>query len=76
MISRVPPFFEPTMIQSLKSASIVYSAKDIPLFHTLKDTYLSRYKMFVWLKDLDSNMTKNKTSFDDFLCVFYSKICN
>jgi hypothetical protein len=54
-------------LTKIKSASIVYSAKDIPLFHTLKDTYLSRYKMFVWLKDLDSNMTKNKTSFDDFL---------
>ncbi|MGE5943033.1 MAG: hypothetical protein ACM31G_01720 [Flavobacteriales bacterium] len=54
-------------LTKLKSASIIYSAKDIPLFHTLKDSYLSRYKMYVWLKDVDSNMTRNKISFDDFI---------
>lgn len=54
-------------LTKLKSASIIYSAKDIPLFHTLKDSFLSRYKMYVWLKDVDSNMTRNKISFDDFI---------
>ncbi len=53
-------------LTKLKSASIIYSAKDIPLFHTLKDSYLSRYKIYVWLKDVDSEMTKNKISFDQF----------
>ena len=54
-------------LTKLKSASIIYSAKDIPLFHTLKDSFLSRYKMYVWLKDVDYNMTRDKISFDDFI---------
>ncbi len=54
-------------LTKLKSASIIYSAKDIPLFHTLKDSYLSRYKIYVWLKDVDPEMTRNKVSFDDFI---------
>ncbi|WP_100614222.1 hypothetical protein [Confluentibacter citreus] len=54
-------------LTKLKSASIIYSAKDIPLFHTLKDSFLSRYKMYVWLKDVDSNMTRDKISFEDFI---------
>ena len=47
-------------LSRLKSASIIYAAKDIPVFHTLKDSYLSRYKMYVWLKDVNVEMTKNK----------------
>lgn len=54
-------------LTKLKSASIIYSAKDIPLFHTLKDSFLSRYKMYVWLKDVDPEMTRSKISFDDFI---------
>ncbi len=54
-------------LTKLKSASIIYSAKDVPLFHTLKDSYLSRYKIYVWLKDVDSHMTTDKISFDDFI---------
>jgi hypothetical protein len=51
----------------LKGASILYSAKEIPIFHTLKDSYLARYKMYVWLKDVDMDMARNKISFDTFL---------
>ena len=54
-------------LTKLKSASIIYSAKDIPLFHTLKDSYLSRYKIYVWLKDVDTDMTKQKVTFDQFI---------
>jgi hypothetical protein len=54
-------------LTKLKSASIIYSAKDIPLFHTLKDSYLSRYKIYVWLKDVDSEMSRDKISFDHFI---------
>ena len=54
-------------LTKVKNASIIYSAKDIPLFHTLKDSFLSRYKIYVWLKDVDTNMTQNKMSFDDFI---------
>lgn len=54
-------------LTKLKSASIIYSAKDVPIFHTLKDSYLSRYKIYVWLKDVDLSMTTNKVTFDDFI---------
>lgn len=54
-------------LTKLKSASIIYSAKDIPLFHTLKDSFLSRYKIYVWLKDVDTEMTSSKITFDDFI---------
>ena len=56
-----------TPLTKLKSASIIYSAKDIPLFHTLKDSFLSRYKIYVWLKDVDPEMTRNKVTFDGFI---------
>ncbi|MDX5583947.1 MAG: hypothetical protein QNK20_03305 [Aureibaculum sp.] len=54
-------------LTKLKSASIIYSAKDIPLFYTLKDSFITRYKIYVWLKIADREMTKNKISFDEFL---------
>lgn len=54
-------------VTKLKSASLTYSAKDIPLFYTLKDSYLTRYKIYVWLKIANREMTKNKISFDDFI---------
>lgn len=56
-----------TPLTKLKSASIIYSAKDIPLFYTLKDSYITRYKIYVWLKLTNKEMTKNKVSFDDFI---------
>jgi hypothetical protein len=54
-------------VARLKSASIIYSAKDVPLFYTLKDSYLTRYKIYVWLKLINEDMAKKKTSFDDFI---------
>ncbi len=54
-------------LTKLKSASILYSAKDIPLFYTLKDSYITRYKIYVWLKLSNKEMTKNKISFDEFI---------
>lgn len=51
----------------LKGATILYSAKELPIFHTLKDSFIAKYKMYVWLKDVDVEMAKNKTSFDAFL---------
>lgn len=54
-------------LTKLKSASIIYSAKDVPLFYTLKDSYLTRYKIYVWLKFLNEDGSMSKVSFDDFL---------
>ncbi|WP_242117676.1 hypothetical protein [Aestuariivivens sediminicola] len=51
----------------LKNCEIIYSAKDIPFFHTLNDSNLSRYKMYVWLKDLNTDMAKSKITFDDWV---------
>jgi len=56
-----------TPLTNLKSASILYSAKDIPLFYTLKDSFITRYKIYVWLKLTNKEMTKNKISFDEFI---------
>lgn len=47
-----------------KEAHIYYSAKDIPIFYTLKDNKLSHFKFYVWLRLLDSTFrTKN---FDEY----------
>lgn len=54
-------------LTKLNSASILYSAKDIPLFYTLKDSFITRYKIYVWLKLTNKEMTKNKISFDQFI---------
>jgi hypothetical protein len=39
-----------------KDCHILYSAKDIPLFYTLENNLLSRFKMYAWLKLLDPSM--------------------
>ena len=51
----------------MKSASITYSAKDIPLFYTLTDSFLTRYKIYVWLKFLNEDGSMAKTTFEDFI---------
>lgn len=56
-----------TPLTNKKSASLIYSAKDIPLFYTLTDSFITRYKIYVWLKIANREMTKNKISFDDFI---------
>lgn len=63
-------------LTKLKSASILYSAKDIPLFYTLKDSYITRYKIYVWLKLTNKEMTKNKVSFDDFIDTIPNSLLN
>ena len=54
-------------LTKIKGCSVIYSAKDIPVFHTLKDSFLSRYKIYVWLKDVDPELSKKKVTFDDFI---------
>ena len=56
-----------TPLTQLKDAKIIWSGKDISLFRTLKDSYLTRYKMYVWLKDLNIEMAKSKISFDEWV---------
>jgi len=47
-----------------KDCNILYSAKDIPLFYTLDNNLLSRFKIYVWLKLLDASMAQK--SFESF----------
>lgn len=47
-----------------KRSHILYSAKDIPLFYTIGDDILSRFKIYVWLKLLDSKF--NSKTFEQF----------
>ncbi|OUS16017.1 hypothetical protein A9Q93_06005 [Nonlabens dokdonensis] len=54
-------------LTNLKSASITYSAKDIPLFYTLSDSYLTKYKCYVWLKFLNEDGSMEKMSFKNFM---------
>lgn len=54
-------------ISKIKDAEIFYSAKDIPIFHTLSDSFLTRYKMYVWLKDLNIDMAKSQITFDEWM---------
>jgi len=51
----------------MKNCEMIYSARDIPFFHTLNDSNLSRYKMYVWLKDLNTEMAKSKITFDEWV---------
>ncbi len=51
----------------IKNASITYSAKDIPIFYTLSDSYITKYKCYVWLKFLNEDGAMAKVSFEDFL---------
>jgi hypothetical protein len=54
-------------LTKIKNATIIYSAKDIPIFPVLKDSYFARYKLYVWLKDVDIDLMTSKYSFEDFL---------
>lgn len=54
-------------LTKLKNAEIIWSGKDISLFRSLTDSYLTRYKIYVWLKDLNVEMVKSKISFDDWM---------
>lgn len=48
-----------------KNCELLYSAKDIPIFYTLKDNRLSHFKIYVWLKLLDKSF-RNK-SFENYV---------
>ena len=47
-----------------KDSQLFYSAKDIPIFYTIGDDILSRFKIYVWLRLLDDSF-KTKT-FEQF----------
>ena len=54
-------------LTKLKNTEFIWSSKDIAFFHTLNDSYLTRYKMYVWLKDVNVDMAKSKIPFDDWM---------
>ncbi|MCF7560986.1 hypothetical protein L3X39_10095 [Sabulilitoribacter multivorans] len=54
-------------LTKIKKATLIYAAKDIPIFHSLTDTHLTRFKMFVWIKDVDLNLTTSKVNYENFI---------
>ena len=54
-------------LTKLKNSELIWSGKDISLYRSLTDSYLTRYKMYVWLKDLNVEMAKSKISFDEWV---------
>ena len=54
-------------ITKIKNAELIWSGKDITLFRILTDSLLTRYKMYVWLKDFDVEMAKSKITFDKWV---------
>ncbi|WP_242202280.1 hypothetical protein [Aestuariivivens insulae] len=54
-------------LTKVKGAEVIWSGKDISLFRTLTDSFLTRYKMYVWLKDLNVEMAKSKITFDEWM---------
>lgn len=48
------------------STNIIYSSKDIPIFYTLGNGNLARFKMYVWCWMLDEKFSKLQLSFSDF----------
>jgi hypothetical protein len=51
----------------LKNAEIIWSSLYIPIFRSLTNSYLMKYKLYVWLKDFNIEMAKSKISFDDWM---------
>ncbi|WP_109438728.1 MULTISPECIES: helix-turn-helix domain-containing protein [Aquimarina] len=52
------------------NVEMIYSAKDLPIFYTSDDSLLSKFKMYVWLKILDSGINDVKfTSFNPPLSI-------
>ncbi|MGY6647325.1 hypothetical protein [Wenyingzhuangia sp. IMCC45574] len=47
-----------------KDCSVLYSAKDIPIFYTSENALLNKFKTYVWLKILDSDF--RDVSFEDY----------
>ncbi|KAA1243142.1 hypothetical protein F0000_22405 [Aquimarina sp. RZ0] len=39
---------------------MIYSAKDLPIFYTSDDNLLSKFKMYVWLKIMDTELSDTK----------------
>lgn len=45
-----------------KSAEMIYSAKDLPIFYTSSDSILTRFKIFAWLKIISPQSSENTFS--------------
>lgn len=63
-------------LTKLKSASIIYSAKDIPIFYTLTNSILTKYKFYVWLKFLNEDGSMERMTFEAFLEFIPSSLLN
>lgn len=56
-------------LQHLKkniNSSVLYCAKDLPIYYTLKNNMLSKFKLYVWLYILNNNSEKKYISFEKY----------
>ncbi len=54
------------VLKNNKSSSILYCAKDLPIYYTLKNDLLSKFKIYVWLYILNNNSENKYISFEKF----------
>ena len=48
------------------NSSILYCAKDLPIYYTLKNNLLSKFKLYVWLYILNNDSSKKYISFEKY----------
>jgi hypothetical protein len=52
--------------QNNETSNIYYSANDLPLFYFLNDNLLLRFKMFIWLNLLETDIFKKHITFENY----------
>ena len=55
-----------SLLKDHKNSSVLYCAKDLPIYYTLKNNLLSKFKLYVWLYILNNNSENKYISFEKF----------
>lgn len=53
-------------IKNIPNAEFIYAAKDIPLFYCMKFKNLQKFKIYTWLKLMDSDFFAQRIDFENF----------
>ncbi|MXS72550.1 hypothetical protein GSF70_15145 [Flavobacteriaceae bacterium W22] len=53
-------------VKTIPDVEFIYAAKDIPLFYFMKFDNLQKFKIYTWLKLMDSDFFSNRVSFEEF----------
>lgn len=54
-------------LTKIEKAEMIWSGKDISLFKILTKPYLAKYKMYIWLKEVDLKLINSNISFDEWI---------